>query len=96
MAKGYYEKLYETLVSNSDKAAKAAYKQTSSGKQGSLQTKIDNLSTRMGAAGVDTSKAKDSRNAVEKLLGLPENQKIALHWKVISYTASAVFLLLIA
>ncbi len=74
MAKGYYEKLYNTLREANNKSAKAASTKTNAGKQGNLQTKIDNLSTRMEAAGVDTSKAKDSRNAVEKFLGLPENQ----------------------
>ena len=76
MAKGYYEKLYNSLRDANAKAVKSASSSTSSGKQGSLQTKIDNLSTRMEAAGVDTSKAKDSRNAVEKFLGLPENQNV--------------------
>lgn len=76
MAKGYYEKLYNSLKDANAKAVKSASSSTSSGKQGSLQTKIDNLSTRMEAAGVDTSKAKDSRNAVEKFLGLPENQNV--------------------
>lgn len=71
MAKGYYEKLYNSLKDANTKSVKA-----SSDKQGSLQTKIDNLSTRMEAAGVDTSKAKDSRNALEKFLGLPENQNV--------------------
>ena len=74
MAKGYYQKLYESLTSDASKAAKAAYKQTTAGKQSNLQTKIDNLSTRMNAAGADTSKAKDTRNALEKFLGLPQNQ----------------------
>ena len=76
MAKGYYEKLYNTLREANNKSAKAASMKTNAGKQGNLQTKIDNLSTRMEAAGVDTSKAKDSRNAVEKFLGLPENQNV--------------------
>ena len=74
MAKGYYEKLYNTVKNEGAKAAARVNAQTTSGKQGKLQKQIDNLSTRMGAAGVDTSKAKDSRNAVEKFLGLPENQ----------------------
>ena len=74
MAKGYYEKLYDQYKNAQSKLAKSASSSTS--KQGSLQTKIDNLSTRMEAAGVDTSKAKDSRNAVEKFLGLPENQNV--------------------
>ncbi len=74
MAKGYYEQLYNSLKSANTKSASNAYSQTTAGKQGKLQKQIDNLSTRMGAAGVDASKAKDSRNAVEKFLGLPENQ----------------------
>lgn len=74
MAQGYYEKLYKSLKSENTKAAANASSQTTAGKQGKLQKQIDNLSTRMEASGVDTSKAKDSRNAVEKFLGLPENQ----------------------
>lgn len=76
MAKGYYEKLYNELKSANEKSAKKVSSSTVAGKQGNLQKKIDNLSTRMEAAGVDTSKAKDSRNAVEKFLGLPENQNV--------------------
>ena len=74
MAQGYYEKLYKTLKSDNDKAIAKAISQTTSGKQGKLQNQINNLSTRMNAAGVNASKAKDSRNPVEKFLGLPENQ----------------------
>lgn len=74
MAQGYYEKLYKSLKSGNQKAANNAYAQTTGGTQGKLQKQIDNLSTRMEAAGVDSSKAKDSRNAIEKFLGLPENQ----------------------
>ena len=74
MAQGYYEKLYKTVKSGNEKAISKAFSQTSAGKQGKLQKQINNLSTRMEAGGVDTSKAKDSRNAVEKFLGLPENQ----------------------
>ncbi|MEE3417762.1 MAG: hypothetical protein VZQ62_00315 [Methanosphaera sp.] len=74
MAKGYYEKLYNSLKSANTKAAANIASQTTAGKQGKLQKQIDNLSTRMEASGVNTSKAKDSRNAVEKFLGLPENQ----------------------
>lgn len=74
MAQGYYEKLYKALKGANDKATTNAYTQTTAGKQGKLQKQIDNLSTRIDAAGVDSSKAKDSRNAIEKFLGLPENQ----------------------
>lgn len=76
MAQGYYEKLYKSLKSANTKSATNAYSQTTAGKQGKLQKQIDNLSTRMETSGVDTSKAKDSRNAVEKFLGLPENQNV--------------------
>ena len=74
MAQGYYEKLYKTIKSQNQKSAASSAAQTTAGKQGKLQKQIDNLSTRMEAGGVDSSKAKDSRNAVEKFLGLPENQ----------------------
>lgn len=76
MAKGYYEKLYNELKSANEKSAKKIASSTTTGKQGNLQKKIDNLSTRMEAAGANTSKVKDSRNAVEKFLGLPENQNV--------------------
>ena len=68
MAQGYYEKLYKSLSSGN------TLKNTSVSKQSKLQKQIDNLSTRLEAGGVDSSKAKDSRNAIEKFLGLPENQ----------------------
>ena len=76
MAQGYYEKLYNSLVDKKQKANAAAYKQTTAGKKENLQNKIDNLTKRMDASGVDTQKAKDSRNALEKFLGLPENQNV--------------------
>ena len=74
MAQGYYEKLYKALKSNNDKAFKSLYSQTTAGKKEKLQKQINNLSTRMNASGVDTLETKDTRNAVEKFLGLPENQ----------------------
>ena len=83
MAQGYYEKLYKNITKDTSKAAKTAekaakkvYSKTTAGKQSKVQKQIDNLTTRMGASGVDTSKTKDSRNAVEKFLGLPENQNV--------------------
>ena len=74
MAQGYYEKLYKTVKSGNEKAIAKAFSQTNAGKQSKLQSQIDNLSTRMDASGVNTSEAKDSRNPIEKLLGLKENQ----------------------
>ena len=76
MAQGYYEKLYKSIKSGNDKAIKNAAAGTTAGKKENLQKQINNLSTRMEAGGVNTSKAKDSRNAVEKFLGLPENQNV--------------------
>ena len=76
MAKGYYEKLYKAVKSGNDKAMKSLSSQTPAGKKENLQKQINNLSTRMNAAGVDTSGVKDTRNTVEKFLGLPENQNI--------------------
>ena len=76
MAKGYYEKLYKAVKSGNDKAMKSLSSQTPAGKKENLQKQINNLSTRMNAAGVDTSGVKDTRNAVEKFLGLPENQNV--------------------
>lgn len=66
MAKGYYEKLYNSIKSGKNKSVPSA--------SGKLQNQINNLSTRMNAAGVDTTEAKDTRNPIEKFLGLPEDQ----------------------
>lgn len=74
MAQGYYEKLYKAVKSGNDKAIKNAAAGTTAGKKGNLQKQINNLSTRMNAAGVDTSETEDTRNPIEKFLGLPEDQ----------------------
>ena len=74
MAQGYYEKLYKAVKSGNDKAIKTAAAGTTAGKKGNLQKQINNLSTRMNAAGVDTSETEDTRNPIEKFLGLPEDQ----------------------
>ena len=92
MAKGYYEQLYNSLKSANTKSASNAAAQTTAGKQGKLQKQIDNLSTRMEASGVDTSKAKDSRNAVEKFLGLPENQNFVFDiFELLNRPQQAIF-----
>ena len=41
-----------------------------------LQKKINNKKVRLASGGVDVNKATDSRNAVEKFLGLPEDQNV--------------------
>ena len=75
----FYKSISKSLQKDTkaaEKAAKKAYSQTTAGKQAKLQKQIDNLSTRLKAGGVDATKTKDSRNAVEKFLGLPENQNV--------------------
>lgn len=74
MAQGYYEKLYKAVKSGNQKSIAAAAAGTTAGKKGKLQKQINNLSTRMNAAGVDTSETEDTRNPIEKFLGLPEDQ----------------------
>ena len=41
-----------------------------------LQTQINNKKVRLASGGVDVNKTTDSRNAVEKFLGLPEDQNV--------------------
>ena len=64
MTQVYYQKLYNSI--------KKANQNTS--KQNNLQKQIDNKTTRLKAAGVDVDKATDTRNGLEKLLNLPQNQ----------------------
>ena len=71
MAKGYYQNMYEKLRSERE-ARQSAIKKADV--NGNLQTRIDNLKTRMEASGVDVDKATDKRNILEKALGLPDDQ----------------------
>lgn len=71
MAKGYYQNMYEKLKSERESRESALKK---ADVKGNLQTKIDNLTTRMEAGGVDVEKATDKRNILEKALGLPDDQ----------------------
>ncbi|MBR1386422.1 MAG: hypothetical protein IJ568_06300 [Bacilli bacterium] len=92
MAQGYYEKLYKTVKSGNKKAIAKAFSQSTTGKQSDLQKQIDNLSTRMSASGVDTSKAKDTRNPIEKLLGLKENQNFVFDiFELLNRPQQAIF-----
>ena len=49
---------------------------TTSDKIANLDTQIKNTKTRLAAGGVDVDSATDSRNALEKFLGLPEDQNV--------------------
>lgn len=92
MAQGYYEKLYKTVKSGNKKAIAKAFSQSTAGKQSDLQKQIDNLSTRMSASGVDTSKAKDTRNPIEKFLGLKENQNFVFDiFELLNRPQQAIF-----
>lgn len=65
MAQGYYEKLYKSL-----KAANKIPKTT----EEKVGSQISNAKTRLSAAGVDVDKVTDTRNPVEKMLNLTEDQ----------------------
>lgn len=75
MAKGVYEELYKQLKSERE-ARQSALKKSgaNSSTSSDVQTKINNLKTRLEAGGVDVDKATDKRNVIEKALGLPEDQ----------------------
>ena len=69
MAQGYYEKLYKSIKSAKESAARANRTTADN-----LETQIKNKKTRLEAGGVDVDKATDSRNPLEKFLGLKEDQ----------------------
>lgn len=73
---GTYKQLYEQIVKDKQARQQAIIKNdTSVGKKISdQQHSIDNMTTRLEAGGVDVNKETDKRNAVEKFLGLPEDQ----------------------
>ena len=73
-----YKDVYERLVKEREARQKAiANNDTSTTKKVSdKQHEIDNITTRLEAGGVDVEKEKDGRNAVEKFLGLPDDQNI--------------------
>ena len=73
---GTYKQIYEQIIKDKKARQQAIIKNdTSVGKKISdQQHSIDNIETRLKAGGVDVDKEKDSRNALEKFLGLPEDQ----------------------
>lgn len=73
MAQGYYEKLYKSIKSAKEASAKANRTETQK-TQDNLKAQIKNKKTRLEAGGVDVDKATDSRNPLEKFLGLKEDQ----------------------
>ena len=93
MAKGYYQTLYEDLFGSSgltSKYYKKADTASTAYKVGKLQKQIDNKKTRMEAEGVDTST--DDRNALEKFLGLPEDQNVIFDvFELIGRPQQAIF-----
>ena len=64
MAKGKYQKFYESHYGKSGTALDTN------------QKKINNYSARLAAAGIDPDKATDKRNAIEKFLNLKQDQNI--------------------
>lgn len=93
MAKGYYQTLYEDLFGSSgltSKYYKKADTASTAYKVGKLQKQIDNKKTRMEAEGVNTST--DDRNALEKFLGLPEDQNVIFDiFELIGRPQQAIF-----
>ena len=93
MAKGYYQTLYEDLFGSSgltSKYYKKADTASTAYKMGKLQKQIDNKKTRMDAAGVSSDT--DKRNAVEKFLGLPEDQNVVFDiFELIGRPQQAIF-----
>ena len=75
---GTYKQIYEQIVKDKQARQQAIIKNDKSvGKKISdQQHSIDNMTTRLEAGGVDVEKEKDGRNAVEKFLGLPDDQNI--------------------
>lgn len=71
---------YKEIYNYAKKLSSAAKQVNKSGNTGTtagdLQKQINNKKVRLASGGVDVSKATDSRNAVEKFLGLPENQNV--------------------
>ena len=70
-----YKKVYEYAKKLNTAAKKANTTTIDSNKQ-NLENQIKNTKTRLASGGVDTSKIEDSRNPIEKFLGLPEDQNI--------------------
>lgn len=74
MAKGYYENLYNDLFKGSNKIGNKVSTSPTQSKLDTNLKKIDNLKTRLEAGGVEVKE--DNRNAIEKFLGLPDDQNI--------------------
>ncbi len=72
----YYKDLYENLKNDREKYIKNSFAKTPTGKKSKLETKVDNLTTRLESGGVDVNRETDNRNFLEKTLGLPEDQNI--------------------
>ena len=93
MAKGYYQNMYENLFGGSGLASKYYKKADTAStayKMGKLQKQIDNKKTRIDAAGVSSDT--DKRNAVEKFLGLPEDQNVIFDiFELIGRPQQAIF-----
>lgn len=69
MAKGYYQNLYDDLFKGSHKIATKPKTQ-----EQKVSTQLENKKTRLKAGGVDVDKETDSRNFVEKLFNVEEDQ----------------------
>lgn len=69
MAKGYYQNLYDDLFKGSRKIATKPKT-----KEQKVATQVANKKTRLEAGGVDVDKETDSRNFVEKLFNVKEDQ----------------------
>lgn len=94
MAQGIYENLYKQLKAEREarqSALKASDNSTSS-KIKDVQNRTDNMTTRLKAGGVDVEAETDKRNAVEKFLGLPDDQNIVFDiFELLGRPQQAVF-----
>ena len=69
MAKGYYQSLYDDLFKGSHKIATKPKTQ-----EQKVSAQLENKKTRLKSGGVDVDKETDSRNFVEKLFNVDEDQ----------------------
>lgn len=86
MAKGYYQNLYDSLFKGDNKLVNSVGKSDVD----KLQRSIDIAKTKIDAAGADSST--DSRNPLEKFLGLPEDQNFVFDiFELLGRPQQAVF-----
>lgn len=94
-SKTTYKDLYkyvQGMKSDAAKAAKQVKENTPQGQIESLDTQIKNNKVKLAAAGADVDKISDSRNILEKKLGLPEDQNFVFDFfELLGRPQQAVF-----